>query len=57
MYTGRKIANPETGVFEDEKVWVGGFQEGMEYGVLVGYQAEGIYQSMDDIRRFGCKVW
>ena len=49
VYTGRKIANPETGVFEDEKVWVGGFQEGMEYGVLVGYQAEGIYQSMDDI--------
>ena len=37
------------GILEDEKVYVGGFQEGKEYGVLVGYQAEGIYQSVDDI--------
>ena len=49
MYTGRKVVNPGTGKLEDEKVYVGGFQEGMEYGILVGYQAEGIYRSVDDI--------
>lgn len=43
VYIGWKIVNLEIGVFEDEKVWVGGFQEGMEYGVFVGYQVEGIY--------------
>ena len=49
MYTGRKVVNPGTGKLEDEKVYVGGFQEGMEYGILVVYQAEGIYRSVDDI--------
>ena len=49
VYTGRKVVNPGTGKLEDEKVYVGGFQEGMEYGILVGYQAEGIYRSVDDI--------
>lgn len=34
----------------DEKEWVGGFQEGQEYGSVYGFQAEGIYQSYDEIR-------
>ena len=58
VYTGRKVVNPGTGKLEDEKVYVGGFQEGMEYGILVGYQAEGIYRSVDDIPgNFGALVF
>ncbi len=33
----------------DEKIWVGGFQEGQEIGVLYAYKAEGIYKSYDEI--------
>ena len=33
----------------DELIWVGGYQEGMEPGVLVAYQAEGIFQSNEEI--------
>lgn len=49
VYTGAKIFNPETGKEEYETMFVGGYQEGMEPGVIVGYQTEGIYQSIDDI--------
>lgn len=48
IYTGRKITNGE-GQLVDEKIWVGGYQEGHEPGVLVGYKFDGIYQSTDDI--------
>lgn len=33
----------------DEKIWVGGYQEGQEPGVLYAYKAEGIYKSYDEI--------
>ncbi|MGL4780976.1 MAG: SusC/RagA family TonB-linked outer membrane protein [Bacteroidales bacterium] len=32
-----------------EKIWVGGYQEGYEPGVLVAYKADGIYRSWDEI--------
>ena len=44
VYTGRKLPDGSY-----EKVYVGGFQEGMEPGVLVGYVAEGMYQKISDI--------
>lgn len=33
----------------DEKKWVGGYQEGQEPNVLYAYQADGIYNSYDEI--------
>lgn len=33
----------------DEKIWVGGYQEGEEPGAIYGFQAEGIYKSYDEI--------
>ena len=33
----------------NDKMWVGGYQEGNEPGVLYAYQAEGIYKSYDEI--------
>lgn len=44
VYTGKKLADGSY-----EKMWVGGYQEGQEPGVLVTYVAEGIYRSYDDI--------
>ncbi|MDD3787162.1 MAG: SusC/RagA family TonB-linked outer membrane protein, partial [Petrimonas sp.] len=32
-----------------DKMWVGGYQEGQEPGVLYAYKAEGIYKSYDEI--------
>lgn len=49
IYTGRKVTNLETGVEEDEKIFVGGYQEGQEPGLLVGYQFNGLYKSVDEI--------
>uniref|UniRef100_A0AB33IUY0 TonB-dependent receptor n=1 Tax=Prevotella sp. GTC17253 TaxID=3236793 RepID=A0AB33IUY0_9BACT len=48
IYTGRKIKNA-AGKEVDETVFVGGYQEGQEPGLLVGYQADGIYKSYDEI--------
>ena len=48
IYTGRKIMD-EKGNLVDEIVFVGGKQEGQEPGILVGYKAEGIYKSWDEI--------
>ena len=33
----------------DEKIFVGGYQEGQEPGLLVGYKFQGIYKSVDEI--------
>ena len=33
----------------NEKIWVGGYQEGQEPGAIYGYKALGIYQSYDEI--------
>ncbi|MGL4520651.1 MAG: SusC/RagA family TonB-linked outer membrane protein [Phocaeicola sp.] len=44
IYTGRKNADGT-----DEMRWVGGYQEGYEPGLLVAYQADGIYKSYDEI--------
>lgn len=49
IYTGKKITNPETGLQEDEKIFVGGYQEGQEPGLLVGYKFNGLYKSVDEI--------
>lgn len=35
----------------DELVWVGGYQEGMEPGVVIGYIADGIFQTEEEINR------
>uniref|UniRef100_A0AB33IZT0 TonB-dependent receptor n=1 Tax=Prevotella sp. GTC17254 TaxID=3236794 RepID=A0AB33IZT0_9BACT len=48
IYTGRKIKN-DAGKEVDETIFVGGYQEGQEPGLLVGYQADGIYKSYDEI--------
>ena len=49
VYTGCQVTDPKTGKLVDEKVYVGGYQEGYEPGVLVGYVSEGIYKSVSDI--------
>ena len=33
----------------DETIYVGGYQQGQEPGVLIGYEAVGIYKTIDDI--------
>lgn len=33
----------------NETIWVGGYQEGLEPGVIYAYKAEGIYKSYDEI--------
>lgn len=33
----------------DEKIFVGGYQEGQEPGIIVGYKYEGIYKSVSEI--------
>lgn len=48
IYTGRKVTN-DKGDLVDELIYVGGYQEGMEPGVLVGYVAEGIFQNDAEI--------
>lgn len=44
VYTGRQLAD---GTYE--KQWVGGYQEGQEYGVIYAFKSEGIYKSVDEI--------
>lgn len=44
IYTGRQLADGSY-----EKKWVGGFQEGVEPGVMIAYQADGIYRSWSEI--------
>lgn len=44
VYTGRQLAD---GTYE--KQWVGGYQEGQEYGVIYAFKSEGIYKSLDEI--------
>lgn len=44
VYTGRKLPDGSY-----EKIWVGGYQEGQEPGVLYAFKAEGIYKSWDEI--------
>ncbi|MGL5913664.1 MAG: SusC/RagA family TonB-linked outer membrane protein [Bacteroidales bacterium] len=44
VYTGKTLADGTS-----EKIWVGGYQEGYEPGVLIAYQADGIYRSWDEI--------
>lgn len=50
----KKVRNQQ-GAFEvytgngDEKMWVGGYQEGQTPGDMYAYQADGIYQSEDEI--------
>lgn len=46
----------------DEKIWVGGQQEGQEPGQLYLYQADGIYRSYDEIpgnliRKYGSRTY
>ncbi len=48
IYTGRKITD-ESGNEIDEKIFVGGWQEGQEPGLLIGYKHEGLYKSDSDI--------
>lgn len=48
IYTGR-ILKDKNGNDYSETIFVGGKQEGQEPGILVGYQAEGIYKSWDEI--------
>ena len=50
VYSGKKL---EDGTYE--KIWIGGTQEGQRVGKMVGYIAEGIYQSEDEINRSGIK--
>lgn len=38
-----------TGKDKKEKMWVGGWQEGQEPGVLIGFVNEGIFQTNDEI--------
>ena len=33
----------------NDKIWVGGYQEGQEPGAIYGFKAEGIYKSYDEI--------
>jgi TonB-linked SusC/RagA family outer membrane protein len=48
IYTGRKVKDA-SGNLVDELKWVGGYQEGQEPGVVVGYVAKGIFQSDEEI--------
>lgn len=48
IYSGRKVRDKD-GNLKDELIWVGGYQEGHEPGVLVGYVAQGIFQSDEEI--------
>lgn len=47
IYTGR-VTKDANGNDVYEKVFVGGYQEGMEPGVMIGYVADGIFQSEQD---------
>ena len=44
VYTGRKLAD---GTYERQ--WVGGYQEGQEYGVIYAFKSLGIYKSESEI--------
>lgn len=44
VYTGRKLADGSY-----EKKWVGGLQEGREYGVIYAFKSEGLYRSESEI--------
>lgn len=48
IYTGNKVKDKD-GNMVDEKIFVGGYQEGQEPGVLVGYVCDGIFQSDSEI--------
>lgn len=48
IYTGRKVKDAN-GNEIDEKIFVGGYQEGQEPGVMVGYVSDGIFQSDAEI--------
>lgn len=48
IYTGNKVTD-QNGQLVDEKIWVGGYQEGQEPGLLVGYNFLGIYRKAEDI--------
>lgn len=45
----QKTSQIYKGPGSDETIWVGGYQEGYEPGVLIAYQADGIYKSLDEI--------
>ena len=44
VYTGNKLSDGSY-----EKKWVGGYQEGQEYGVIYGFKSLGIYKSESEI--------
>ena len=44
VYSGKQLADGSS-----EKIWVGGYQEGMEPGIIYRYKADGIYKSYDEI--------
>ena len=44
IYTGNKLADGSY-----ERMWVGGYQEGQEPGVLYAFQSDGIYKNWDEI--------
>ena len=46
---GTQVYDPETG----ELIWVGGYQEGQEYGVAYAYQMVDIVRDNDDLVRYG----
>lgn len=43
---GQQVYDPATG----EKIWVGGYQEGLEPGLLYAYDAIGIYKDAADVK-------
>ncbi|MCO5292113.1 MAG: SusC/RagA family TonB-linked outer membrane protein [Chitinophagaceae bacterium] len=45
---GQRIYDPKTGTI----IWVGGFQEGQEWGAIYGYVAEGIIRNADDLAKY-----
>ena len=46
---GSQVYDPQTG----ELVWVGGYQEGQEYGVAYAFQMVDIVRDNDDLARYG----
>ena len=45
---GEQIYDPQTG----RNIWVGGFQEGQEWGEIFGYVAEGIIRNQRDLESY-----
>ena len=48
IYTGKKVKD-ENGQEVDEKIYVGGYQEGQEPGVMVGFVNLGIFKTNEEI--------